>query len=73
MQDWHSLLNNVSHGSVYDRDSIVHSDRRSCFQRNWVDSVVGADDEGDIRIFEVIVNLIHLQHDCNRISQDQRP
>jgi len=38
--------------------------RASGLQRNGIDGIVSADDERNVGVREVVVDLVHFQHDC---------
>ena len=61
----------TSHATLHDNDLLAlprvkhwHTGNgRARLERDWVHGVVCADDERDVGLVEVIVDLVHLQHD----------
>lgn len=43
-------------------------DSRVGFQGDWVNGVIGADDERDVCVAEVVIDLVHFQDDLKNRS-----
>lgn len=38
------------------------------FKGAGIDGIVGADDEGDVCVWEVVVDFVHFEYDCEQIN-----
>ena len=59
----HSSLH---HNRLFALPSVQHRhpcNRRALLKSDWVDRVVRADDERQIGFLEVVIDLVHFQHD----------
>ena len=69
----------ATHATLHHNDLLAlprvqhgHSRNRTTgFERNRVDRVVRANDERHVCLAEVVINLVHLQHDCEERKKKQ--
>ena len=45
----------------------AYSDSRTGFERDWVYGIVGADNESDISVLEVVVDFVHFEYNFGKV------
>jgi hypothetical protein len=56
-----SVINTGSLKEITD-ESFTYRNGGTGLKSNWVDSIICANDEGDVGVFEVIIDFIHFQY-----------